>query len=533
MIIVGEPVEKLFLWGHSSCTLNLADHNEILVFGGFGGIGRHDRRNDSLLLDPVTGALKAIDLEGAPTSRLGHTASLVGDFVFIIGGRADPVNILGDVWGLNTTNFESRLLECTGSLFPPRHRHAAAVDGSNIYVFGGLNNDTIFSSLHILSTESLQWKEVLIGGEQPCARHSHAMVVYRSKLFLFGGYNGEKALGDLYSFDIQTCDWKKEKPLGRSPHARFSHSMFVYNNFIGVIGGCPVRKHSQELALLDMQLNMWKHVMLDFIGRELFVRCTANIVGDDLIMLGGGAACYAFGTKFSEPFKTTLLPLMSLEGKNMGLEVGAESVAIRCDGTEEENDICNQDLHGGSAETSIQSFDLTFESGKHQLDATHWVVQVERRYAKLGKDILKKLGWLDLGRKVYGQKDGLHICFPITEKLSSALLKKQHQYGDAFVGHNDALISNSLVEGNLPNDFSCLTAFSLLKECGATLLPDEAIQLRTTVKSSLQIMNESVASLIGHKGLSEKLLEQIPARLEVWDSSLSFWFLLGSLGVVK
>ena len=188
-----------------------------------------------------------------------------------------------------------------------RHRHAAAIMGSNIYVFGGLDNDIIFSSLYILDTKNLQWEEIPVSGDWPCARHSHAMVASDSHIFMFGGYNGGKALGDLYSFDVQKGQWRKENTAGRNPHARFSHSIFVYKNFLGVLGGCPVRQHCQELALLDLKLHLWKHVTLNSVGKYLFVRSTANVVGNDLVIVGGGASCYAFGTKFSEPSKVSLL----------------------------------------------------------------------------------------------------------------------------------------------------------------------------------------------------------------------------------
>lgn len=82
-----------------------------------------------------------------------------------------------------------------------RHRHAAAVVGSDIYVFGGLNNDSVFSSLHVLSTENLQWKEVLVDGERPCARHSHSMVAHASKLYMFGG-TMERKLLEIYTILI-------------------------------------------------------------------------------------------------------------------------------------------------------------------------------------------------------------------------------------------------------------------------------------------------------------------------------------------
>lgn len=120
IVIVGEPIEKLFLWGHSTCTLDITNCSCVLVFGGFGGMGRHARRNESFVLDTLSGNIKIINTKGAPSPRLGHTASLVGDFVFVIGGRADPLNILNDVWILDTTKLEWRHLDYDGSLFLPR-----------------------------------------------------------------------------------------------------------------------------------------------------------------------------------------------------------------------------------------------------------------------------------------------------------------------------------------------------------------------------------------------------------------------------
>ncbi|KAF2304683.1 hypothetical protein GH714_037467 [Hevea brasiliensis] len=499
IVIVGEPLEKLFLWGHSACTLDHKNSKGILVFGGFGGMGRHARRNDTLLLDPLNGTLKAIDAVGAPSPRLSHTASLVGDFLFVIGGRSDPLNILDDVWILNTASNEWRLSECTGML-----QQLLA----QTYVFGGLNNDTIFSSMHVLNTGNLQWEEVLVGGEQPCARHSHSMVAYGSTLFMFGGYNGEKALGDLYSFDVQTHIWKKEKTSGGSPHPRFSHSLFAYNNFLGVIGGCPIRQHSKELALLDLRIHKWKHVSLDYIGKELLVRSTTNIVGNDLVVIGGGAACYAFGTKFSEPLKISLLPLVSFEDKFVSLEIGEKHVSELCDGLRGEKNI-NQGSQVGNAENSTYSCRFDFEAKQCPSVASCWVLKLEKKCAKLGKDMLKKFGWLDLTRKVRSEKDELAICFPITEKFYAVFSKIQHQYGDVVEGQN-----NITEEGFLLNEVSCSTAMFLLKECGATVLADEVAEVRRTVKSPLQIMKEAVASLIKCKGISSELLEQLPTRWE-------------------
>ncbi|XP_022723296.1 tRNA wybutosine-synthesizing protein 2/3/4 [Durio zibethinus] len=507
MVIAGEPIERLFLWGHSACALENTDKAKVVVFGGFGGNGRHARRNDSFLLDPLHGTLKEINVVGCPSPRLGHTSSLIGDCMFVIGGRADPLNILSDVWLLNTVKNEWRLLDCTGRAFAPRHRHAAAVIGSKIYVFGGLNNETIFSSLNVLDTNTLTWEELVVQGERPRARHSHSMVAYESKLFMFGGYSGEKALGDLYSFDIQTCLWKAEKVGGRSPHARFSHSMFVYKNYIGIIGGCPVRQHCQELALLDMRNLVWKHVTLYSMDKEMFVRCTANVVHDDLIMVGGGAACYAFGTRFSEPMKINLLPLLSLDDHDSSPKIGENQVNKQEEGMMGNGNACIQAPHVGIVST--QSPEPQSLKAGNQTGASSWVVQLERKYAKLGKDILKKFGWLDLERKVYAKEDGLLISFPVTEKFCAIFLQ------DKSEGLNDHHPSKPFrAESCLLNEVSSSAALDILKEYGATKLPDEVVEARKASKSPLNIMTEAVASLLRQKGLSVKLLEQLPNRWE-------------------
>lgn len=121
MIITGEPIEKLHLWGHSAITLDTTKNpKSVLVFGGFGGMGRHARRKDTWILDSVSGQLQLVDYGSTPSTRLGHTASLVGELMFVIGGRGDPGNVLNDVWVLNTMNYEWMELQCNGIDFPQR-----------------------------------------------------------------------------------------------------------------------------------------------------------------------------------------------------------------------------------------------------------------------------------------------------------------------------------------------------------------------------------------------------------------------------
>ncbi|XP_027919377.1 tRNA wybutosine-synthesizing protein 2/3/4 [Vigna unguiculata] len=520
--IVGEPAGMLFLWGHSACGLNKAGDKKLIIFGGFGGLGRHARRNDLLLLDPYSGNLEILSTVGcaSPTPRLGHTASMVGNSMFVIGGRTGPDKILSDVWILDTTMNSWKLLQCTENLFPPRHRHAAAIMGSNIYVFGGLDNDTIFSSFYVFDTKTLHWKEIPVSGDWPCARHSHAMVASDSQIFMFGGYNGGKALGDLYSFDVQKGQWTKERTTGRNPHARFSHSIFVHKNYLGVLGGCPVRQHFEELALLDLKLRLWKHVTINSVGKDLFVRSTINVVGDDLVIVGGGASCYAFGTKFSEPAKVNLLHIIHSRDGHMSVK-NKKCVINQDEGTNVNNieSSCQPQLELGpnvfEDESLCSNDNLPCLNDQSHMIALHYILQLKKEYAKLGKDILKKFGWLDLGRKARTEEGGVHICFPVHQDFFALFHERNHHLVDASDGKNEAPFLDPRNQHKyLLNELSYSEALTILHEYGAILLEDKVVEERKAAKSPLKMMTEAVTSLIEHKGLPVWLLEELPTR---WD----------------
>ncbi|KAL9992660.1 putative transferase [Helianthus debilis subsp. tardiflorus] len=482
MVITGEPVEKLHLWGHSACTLETTKNpKSVLVFGGFGGVGRHARRKDSWLLDSVSGQLQLVDFSSTPSPRLGHTASLGGELMFVIGGRADPGNVLNDVWVLNTTNNDWKQVQCTGIGFPHSHRHASAVIGSSLYVFGGIQNGSISSGMYRLDTQNLTWEEVVVQGQIPSPRHSHTLVAHGSQLFMFGGYDRSKALGDFYSFDIHSCTWKKEKMVGSTPYARFSHTMFVYKNYIGVMGGCPIKQHYQELSVLKVGSSVWKRIKLSSIGEDLFVRSTTSVVGDDLVIVGGGASCYAFGTKFSEPMKLNLLSLVSL----------AEPFSE----TEDQSNTLTE-------KKSIVGIDLK------TMAPLRWVLRVDKKHAKPAKDILKKFGWLDAERKVYTQENGVHICFPITKEFVALHQNKKPDIN----GVVDDVSNLNLQE--ILKVVSSARALDLLAALGATTHADHVVKVKKASSSPLKVMKDAVASLLKRHNMPTTLLEQLPTRWE-------------------
>lgn len=505
--ISGEPIEKLFLWGQSACAVNVGGEQRVVTFGGFGGPGRHARRNYSLLLDQKSGLLTEINVKESPSPRMGHTVAVIDNHIYAIGGRAGPSEILEDVWVFQSTENRWSRVECTGNIFRPRHRHAAAAAALKIYVFGGLSNEGMYSCMNILDTENMQWNVIAAASEWPCARHSHSLVSYGSKLYMFGGHDGQRALNDFYSFDITTLRWNKESTSGRTPSPRFSHCMFIYKHYLGILGGCPIRENNQEVALLSLEHRVWFHVSIPSLGQCLCVRSSAVVTDDDLVVVGGGASCYAFGTKFSQPVKIDLHLLDSV----FELVYKKNDMVIESFDQISTTNLQEHEQNGTFVSHDVKS--LVDTAASDFSDSDPLVLQMEKKYAKLAKDILKKFGWLDLARKVRVSQDNVHVLFPVSRIFHTLIIDHHSKMLD-----DDSCISEGVSECPEKKVLNASTslhkALEILSSCHGSLLKDELALGRKAFKSPQTIMRELVSSLLEREGMPSQLLQQLPTRWE-------------------
>ncbi|RLM85219.1 tRNA wybutosine-synthesizing protein 2/3/4 isoform X2 [Panicum miliaceum] len=438
----------------------------------------------------------------SPSPRMGHTVTSVGNSTYVIGGRGGPSEILDDVWVLQSAENTWLRLECSGNIFRPRHRHAAAAVASKIYVFGGLSDEGIYSCMNVFDTKSKQWSMLPAAGEWPCARHSHSLVSYGSKLFMFGGHDGQQALNDFYSFDTTTLRWNKESTNGGTPSPRFSHCMFIYKNYLGILGGCPITGNNQEVTLLNLKHGVWFSVSIPMLSQCLCVRSSSVLIEDDLVIVGGGASCYAFGTRFNQPIIVDLHSVDSMfKLDNKDGTLTQSCVATSTVDLSRDESIIGHDM---KSQNDARSGGFT--------DSGPLILQLEKKYAKLAKDILKKFGWLDLARKVRVSHDNSHVLFPVNEAFHVLNTDKHSkmEHDSCTLGEPLTFTENKLAGDNL----SLQNALKILSSCNGSFLKDELAISRKPSKSPQTIMKELVSPLLGTKGMSSQLLEQLPARWE-------------------
>jgi len=135
-------------WGHRAVSWR----GKLVLFGGS---NPQHTFNDTWILDvsaPVSGSMRQLqatwrklkDRTGVrPPVRAGHTASLVGDFLYVFGGSSGNI-ACNDLWKLDLSAPELRWeeLHATGTPPTPRLGHAAVVLGDRIVISGGRGSPT-------------------------------------------------------------------------------------------------------------------------------------------------------------------------------------------------------------------------------------------------------------------------------------------------------------------------------------------------------------------------------------------------------
>lgn len=118
----------------------------------------------------------------SPSARSKHTATLVGDNVYLLGGRNGNIP-LKDLWKYNLGKWKDYLL---GLCF--MFKWTFAVCG--------------------------KWEELKPSGDRLPALQEHTAVVYKGGIYIFGGEVGFSAATEtpLWLYNIEQKQWRKIRP---------------------------------------------------------------------------------------------------------------------------------------------------------------------------------------------------------------------------------------------------------------------------------------------------------------------------------
>ena len=117
---------------------------------------------------------------------------------------------------------------------PARYRHAVAVTGASLFVFGGRSSSgRLASGLQRLDLLTGRWAEVEAGGAPPELRWGHSMNACGKWLVVFGGLRNRACLDDAAALDTEVMVWQALEVEGVRPPARGNHTAVVLSAAAG------------------------------------------------------------------------------------------------------------------------------------------------------------------------------------------------------------------------------------------------------------------------------------------------------------
>lgn len=206
-----------------------------------------------------------------PGERDGHSACVIGDFMYIFGGYEENFERFGqDVYRLDLNTFTWKLMPCRGEAPVHRDFHTATPVGDMMLIFGGRSSDNAYNlvtdyysnKVSYYNTSTGTWYSPGVSPPLPSGRRSHSAIgLDNGKVLIFGGFNGRtrEHNNDLWLLDTVTWSWSPVVTRGTGPNARRRQALVRVADKLFLFGGTspyhgpPLYFTPEQLQLLPQQ----------------------------------------------------------------------------------------------------------------------------------------------------------------------------------------------------------------------------------------------------------------------------------------
>lgn len=297
--------------------------------GLLAGLGSKERmvdcdtysRTEDIL--PITGPPMRNGIVCHTVTRLGGTSNCL-----MAGGRTSPDKASAECW-LRQDGMWRR----AQSLPEGRYRHCAVPlrlpteprPAHTVLVFGGKTSDGHVLDEWVLWMGDQGWRTVHIAGDAPPARFGAAMITDAREgvggVLIGGMTSAGRVLTDFWHWSLESDMTLHCRNLTSRASAVMKHNAAILGRFgaqlvrshrgILLVGGiCGSRMLSSQDEILNMK-SLRTHPIHG--PRPLFIGSAITDVDGGLIVLGGGATCFSFGTYWNSPSILTDDPEASLK----------------------------------------------------------------------------------------------------------------------------------------------------------------------------------------------------------------------------
>eukprot|EP01080_Neovahlkampfia_damariscottae_P005360 gene5360-9168_t len=167
---------------------------------------------DIIIFDLIKERWLVPTIEGSiPLGRAGHSATVVGQDIFVFGGRSGSL-LLQDSYLFSTKRLSWIKIHPSGNIPCARAGHTIEnFDNNSLILYGGSNWTLFFSSVFIYNLDKAEWREIITDGEIPEPRIWHTSSIIGLKMYIFGGGNEKSLFKSIYSLDLFQLKNKKIK----------------------------------------------------------------------------------------------------------------------------------------------------------------------------------------------------------------------------------------------------------------------------------------------------------------------------------
>jgi hypothetical protein len=164
----------------------------------------------------------------------------------------------------------------------------------------------------------MRWETVQVSGETPSSRFSHSAVFDDSNgiLYIFGGLETLQCQTGsldscLYALDVQSMSCSKTdlaeiSSIDLRAIPRFSHQALLIDKQLLLIGGITRDYRFDDMVSVDLEtMTVSLPKISGSIPKFSWTLARHRVVASNgtLVVLGGGASCFSFGTSFNPIIK--------------------------------------------------------------------------------------------------------------------------------------------------------------------------------------------------------------------------------------
>ena len=250
--------------------------------------------------------------------RMCHTINALDNGSLLVGGRTSPEHVLRDCWFLQEARWK-RVDDLPISLYRHCATHVTSKSGCQaVLVYGGKTGDSQVSSRWLVWRAFFGWVQVTVQDKGLTPRFGAAMVSIDSASgILLGGMTADGTILD----DLWEWTFHVEGTIPSIDLTKARTSWLTTPNVVGRMGACLTRSpiglllvggvsskllaQEHEIVCLSQEVPhgtqavrwVWTTVICQTVKqRPLLVGHSTHMWRDLVIILGGGAVCFSFGT---------------------------------------------------------------------------------------------------------------------------------------------------------------------------------------------------------------------------------------------